>query len=324
MTVALKDASYSPSHSTDKRFGYVFACCATVCWSCTGLFIDAITSHYSISSVNLSFWRSLIVVIALGLFLLRGSAKTTRISSFGISWREVPFYLVYGVIGVGVFNLTWNNSVVINKAAVATSLLFCSPVFVVFGARWLFHEKIRLPGIIAIVLDLTGVFLVAGVYNFSGLANNTTGLIYAVGSGLTFATYTLCGKLASRNSPRSSSTTLFYAFAFGLAGLFLWGLWQEGGGLFQVNLDLGGWILLVLLALGPTLGGYAFFNLAIHRLEAGVVSIFTTLEPPITAVLAWLLLGRVLNLPQWAGAFLIVLGVLILQSGGRFKFPFRK
>ena len=137
-------------------------------------------------------------------------------------------------------------------------------------------------------------------------------------SGLTFALYTICGKSASRAGVRGSTTLLFYAFAFALLGLLIWGLIQEGGQLFQLNLDLNGWLLLILLSFGPTLGGNAFFTLSVNHLAVGPVAMITTLEPPVAALLAWLILGRMMGSVQWLGAILIVLGVLVLQSNPKF------
>jgi len=45
-----------------------------------------------------------------------------------------------------------------------------------------------------------------------------------------------------------------------------------------------------------------------------LVSLLTTLEPPITAVLALVLLGRAMSAPQWLGTTLIVAGVLLIQG----------
>jgi drug/metabolite transporter (DMT)-like permease len=297
----------------NKRLGYIFAACATFCWSGTGIFIDAISSQYpNATPLQLSFWRTALIAVGMGLFLLKGN-KQQRVANFRFSKSEIGLYLVYGVIGVGVFNLTWSNSVAINKAAVATALLYCAPVFVVIGARFLFNERIRILSIAAIVIDLTGVFLVSDTYDLGALTNNMAGLMFALGSGLTFAIYTLCSKL----SQRSAMSSLFYTFTFALVGLLVWGLWQEGLGLFVPALDWWGWLLLFFLSFGPTLGGYAFFNLSLQHLEAGVASVFTTLEPPIAAILAWLVLSRTMSILQWGGAFLIVGGVLILQLGER-------
>lgn len=299
-----------------KNFGYLFAILATLCWSCTGLLIDVITSHYTITPIELSCWRSLIITIGIGGFLLKGNAAQ-RSRNFGFSKNEIVIYLFYGVIGLGVFNVAWSGSVAINKASIATALLFCSPVFVVLGAWWFFREKLTWLAAIAILVDLIGVFLVSGAYDLPALTRNLTGLTYAIGSGLTFAVYTIAGKAMARQGRRAPFTSLFYAFCFSTVSLFIWGLVEEGTKLFQVPLDTFGWLLLIILALGPTLGGNAFFTLSIKKLDAGVVSLFNTLEPPIVAVLAWIILGRVLDSLQWLGTILIVLGVLLLQGGDR-------
>src|SRR6266568_2582607 len=52
--------------------------------------------------------------------------------------REIGYYVTYGVIGIGLFNLAFNTSVAVNKASVATALMFCAPVFVALGSWWVF------------------------------------------------------------------------------------------------------------------------------------------------------------------------------------------
>jgi len=44
--------------------------------------------------------------------------------------------VLYGIVGVSLFNLAFNTSVAINKAAAATTLMFCAPVFVALGSWW--------------------------------------------------------------------------------------------------------------------------------------------------------------------------------------------
>ena len=69
------------------------------------------------------------------------------------------------------------------------------------------------------------------------------------------------------------------------------------------------------MSLGPTLASYALFTASLAHLSSTVVSLLTTLEPPITAVLALVLLGRAMSAPpQWLGATLIVAGVLLMQG----------
>ena len=71
------------------------------------------------------------------------------------------------------------------------------------------------------------------------------------------------------------------------------------------------------MSLGPTLAGYAIFIASLAYLSSTTTSLLTTLEPPITAMLALVLLGRAMSLSQWLGAALIIAGVL-MQTGGAY------
>jgi drug/metabolite transporter (DMT)-like permease len=290
------------------RRGIILVGVATFIWSTTSLFIDKLITGYHMTALQTSLSRTFLVTLALGLFLAlqdRGQFRLYR--------REIPFYLIYGLIGIGFFNLIWSISVEINKAAVATALIFCAPVFVAVGARFLFKEKLEPVQLMAIGINLIGCGLVAGVTDPAALLASPAGLIVGLASGLCFAFSTLLGKIATEARRRSSGTILFYTFLFGTLGLLVWSLLSEGPGQLIPTLDWGGWALLFGLSLGPTLGGYAFFTAGLRALPAPLVSLLTTLEPPITAVLAFFILNRVMNGLQWLGTGLIVGGVMVMQ-----------
>ena len=72
-------------------------------------------------------------------------------------------------------------------------------------------------------------------------------------------------------------------------------------------------LLLVILAVGPTVGGYGLYTLSLSYLPASVANLIATLEPAMTAGLAYLFLGEDLNGIQLLGSILIVSGVFILR-----------
>lgn len=293
----------------DFRRGIILTALATLSWSTTGIFIDKLLTEYHMSALQISLGRGFLVSLALGIFLaIRDRSQLT------ISRREIPFYVVYGVIGIGIFNLIWNISVEINRAAVATALIFCSPVFVAIGARLLFKDKLKPVQIGAIGLNLIGCALVAGITDPAVLLQSPAGLLVGLGSGMCFAASTLFGKVATDARRRSSGTILFFTFFFATLALIAWCLVSEGPGKLVPALDLTGWLLLVGLSVGPTLGGYAFFTAGLRYLPAPLVSLLTTLEPPITAVLAFFILNQVMSGLQWFGTALIVGGVMLMQA----------
>ena len=78
------------------------------------------------------------------------------------------------------------------------------------------------------------------------------------------------------------------------------------------------WLWLLGLALGPTVGALTLYTAGLQRVPAGVASITATLEPVVATVLAVVVLGERLAVPQLVGAALVVTAVLLLTL------PFQK
>lgn len=282
---------------------------AVVIWSTTPVFIDQLQTVYRLTPLQISTWRALLVTLFLALYLL-----VRRPDVFKLQRREVGYYVLYGVVGVSLFNLAFNTSVAINKAAVATTLMFCAPVFVALGSWWFFHERLKPMQIVAIVINLLGCALVGSISELiAGTAGNTKGLLLGLFSGVCFALYTLLGRGAARTKRLSPIVILFYTYLFGTLALIIWGLITQGDHGLVITLDTSGWALLLILSLGPTLFGYLLFTISLQYLSAAIASIFHTLEPVMTALLALLFLGRTMAILQWLGLGLIVSSVITMQ-----------
>lgn len=80
-----------------------------------------------------------------------------------------------------------------------------------------------------------------------------------------------------------------------------------------VSLDASGWGLLLILSLGPTPFVSLFFTASLRYLSVAVASIFHTLEPVMTALLALIFLSRTMTALQWVGLGLIVGSVISMQ-----------
>jgi drug/metabolite transporter (DMT)-like permease len=57
--------------------------------------------------------------------------------------------------------------------------------------------------------------------------------------------------------------------------------------LFWLGSALRGWVILFLLAAGPTLTGFGLYNVSLSYLPSSVVNLIVTLEPVFTAILAY-------------------------------------
>jgi drug/metabolite transporter (DMT)-like permease len=74
---------------------------------------------------------------------------------------------------------------------------------------------------------------------------------------------------------------------------------------------------MLVLAIGPTLGGYGLYTVSLTYLPATTANLIVTLEPAMTAVLAFLFLGERLTIPQLAGSAVILTGVFLLRLSDR-------
>jgi drug/metabolite transporter (DMT)-like permease len=266
----------------------------------------------------LAFWRDFLVMSALaGVFALftPGLLHLER--------QHLPFFVLYGFI-LAVFNSLWTVSVTLNGAAVATMLIYISPAFTALvGWRWE-NERLSALKIMAILLSIVGCVFASGAYDPSAWRVNPTGIIVGLGTGLAFTLYSLMGKASSGKGVRAWTATL-YTFAFGSAFLllaqrprtFFWlsrPLAQGPGGWRDAFL---GWGTILLLAIGPTLGGYGLYTVSLTYLPATTANLIVTLEPAMTAGLAFLFLGERLSLPQLLGGAVILIGVFVLRLGDR-------
>lgn len=296
----------TPGLSLSAR-GYLTALAGTGFWSTTAIFIGYLSARYRLPPMVLAFWRDLIAALSLwGLLRLLGP----RLLVTADTRRHLPFFALYGLV-LAVFNSLWTTSVALNGAAVGTVLAYSAPAFTaLFGWR-LFGERMNAAKIAALCLSITGCALVSGAYDRTAWRVNPLDLSVGLMAGVMFAVYSLMGKASSRRGLSGWVATL-YTFSF--AALFLLFL-QRPSTVFWLGGSLAGWRVLALLAVGPTIGGYGLYTVSLGYLPAGVANLIATLEPPLTAALAFVLLGERMSGVQLAGGGLILLGVLLVRIG---------
>lgn len=284
--------------------GYVIVLIATSLMSLTGILIKYLLVDFHMVPLNLAFLRVLIVTAALGLAL-----ALFRRAYLKIHRRHLIYFIVMGIIGVGLHQLAWISSVNLNGAAVATVLVYINPTIVALVSVRVFGEKLDRTKIIALVLTLLGMILVAQMYVPANLQLNGLGILVGLLTGVTWATYAIIGQFVSRKS--SPWATLFFAFLFGT--LFLLPLQIYKGNTLSLGTQWAGWAILFFLSLGPTLIGFGLYTVGLSQIPASVVALIATLEPVFTIIIAYFLFGEVLDLPQIIGAGLILFAVILLR-----------
>jgi drug/metabolite transporter (DMT)-like permease/ADP-ribose pyrophosphatase YjhB (NUDIX family) len=294
--------------------GYLICIAGTVLWSTTAIFIRYLTETYNLPALVLAFWRDLTLALTLGLFFLMFNR-----ARLALPRGQVRFMLLYGLI-LSLFNSLWTISVALNGAAVSTVLAYSSAGFTAVLGWRLFGERLGRIKVLAVTLSLLGCVFVSGAYDPASWQLNPLGVITGLLSGLAFASYSLMGKEALRRSI-DPWTVLLYAFGFAAVFLLVYNwltpLLPQGvasGNLLWLGDAYLGWLILIVLAVGPTVGGYGLYTVSLKYLPASVANIIATLEPVMTAAQAFVLLGERFTTPQWIGGVLIVTGVIVLRQ----------
>jgi DME family drug/metabolite transporter len=298
--------------------GYLTAFAGTAIWSTTAVFISYLTTRFHMPPLVLAFWRDLLAASA-----LFGALALVARPLLHLGRRHLLFFVLYGFV-LSAFNAIWTVSVALNGPSVATVLVHISPAFTALaGWRW-WGERLDALKVGAVVLSIVGCAFASGVYDRAAWQVNPVGIVVGLAAGATFTAYSLLGKASSRRGFNPWTAT-FYSFAFGAAFLLLLQrpdtlLWLSRplaagpGGWREAAL---GWGTLVLLAVGPTLGGYGLYTVSLTYLPASTANLIVTLEPAMTAGLAFALLGERLTIPQLVGGSLILTGVVLLRLSER-------
>jgi drug/metabolite transporter (DMT)-like permease len=301
--------------------GYLIALAATILWSFTGILISYLSQAYELPSLVLAFWRDLFVSAGMCIAL----ALLSR-ARFRLDRAHWPFMALYGLT-LALFNSMWTFSVQFNGAAVATVLAFSSPAMTAILSRLVFRERFGAAKLTSIGLSLIGTLLVSGAHDPAAWRLNAPGILFGLLTGLFFAVYNLQGKAAADRG-LDSWTALLYSFAAATGFLLLFNLGYDaatGRPPLSDMLWLGdspdGWAILVFLGIAPTLGGFGLYTLSLRYLQPTVANLIATLEPALTAVWAYLLLGEMLTGGQFLGGALVLTGVVLLRAGDRIVVP---
>jgi drug/metabolite transporter (DMT)-like permease len=195
-------------------------------------------------------------------------------------------------------------------ASIERVLIFSYPAMVVIVTCWRDRAWPSPAVTTATLLTYLGIFFTMGGFDLIELKANLLGAMLVIGSAMTYTVYFLISEKYTRQI--GSSRFALFAMTAAPACLVPHFLWtQDVGSLSEISAS--GWALL--LALGVLCMFFPALLQAegVRRIGAQLGAVLSTAGPPTTVVIAWLTLDERLNLWQWLGMALIVLGILALD-----------
>lgn len=305
------------SHASANR-GFLAALASALFLGSSAIFIRYLTANFNMPALVLTFWREALVAAGLALFFLL--FNPARLRGLRPHW---PYLLGYGAV-LAVFNAALAYSVALNGASVAVVLLYASVAFTAVLGWLLLGEPLGWPKIAAVVLTLAGCVLVTNALNPSLWALNAAGILAGLLAALGKAAYSLLGRSAAQRGLNPWSTQMAIFSVAALLLLFanlIFGSSLSGSALTQADFfllgkSLPGWAALITLAYVPTLFGYGMYNVSLKHLPASVANLVVSIEPVLTASLAYIFFGEVLTPAQLLGGVLVLGGVLLSRISG--------
>jgi drug/metabolite transporter (DMT)-like permease len=249
-------------------------------------------------------------------FALAGAvfAVVLRVTGRWAALRQQPRRVVLTGLALGAFGYSLQSGLFFAAierldVSMVALLLYTYPAFVTVAAIVLGRVAPSLRAGVALTVASAGLVLVllAG----GGGDFEVVGALLALGAALTYTTYILV-----------SDTVIGSIDPLALALLVLTGASASftvvgvGTGSLELGLSGEAWLWLVLIALVSTVIAVSCFFAGLRRVGPSEAAILSTFEPPVTVMLAFLVLGERLTVTQLAGGALVLAAVVLLQLRG--------
>ncbi len=234
--------------------------------------------------------------------VLRGPLQVTRgdavrIGLSGFVLNGVQFAAMYLAFDAGL------------GATLASLMHSLSPVLTALLAAVLLRERLSQVQVVGFVVGVGGVVLVLGPE--IDQAGGTVGLLCGVVSVLGLSV----GTLGQRWIGHAPDPLWSAAIQFGVAAppLLVLALLVEGTDVVRDPAAAG--LALVYLAVVNSILGLGLLGILVRARGAGAAASVFFLMPPVTAVLAWALLGETLGMREILGLLITVIGVAAATRG---------
>jgi drug/metabolite transporter (DMT)-like permease len=284
------------------------AALATLCWLLSaGVYIAAKAVVTEMPPWSLCFWRVLIA----GLILLPITRPHWSAMIALIQRRWLSLLIVGGLglsITQGLIYVGLNYTTAINAGLIIALM----PVITMILARFLLNETVGAWQLFGSIVAFVGMVIIVTRGNLWALfrLELNPGELFVVGAAIAFALYTVLLRRANYELPGLPLLVILLgAGVVAALPFYTWELIKDE----RTALNPKGILALIYVA-GP--GGalmYYLFNLSVQALGASRAGVFLYLQTAFVAILAYFFLGERLLPYHLAGAFFILVGVLLVM-----------
>jgi len=257
-----------------------------------------------ISPVNLAFLRFLLTLPFFAAFAYFQDKQLFDKSIF----RDWKTLVILGLTGVTLYHTFQNVGLRFTTASNSSLIISANPVFIALLDHFCLKEKMTWKRVFGIVLAFSGVILIIGPLRLAFNPVEAIGDLLSLGAGLSWALYTVFGKKIL--SKYGAQRITMFSMIFGTLFLFPILLISE-----EPALPTSIWLWFLLLILSFLCSGMAYFlwYKALEKVSATKAGVSLFFIPVVSVLFARSVLQESVDTSFVAGAFLVMLGVIITE-----------
>jgi len=272
--------------------------------SSASLFVKLTSSAPSV----VGFWRLFITLLILGTYynfkepeiwrkIYRLSKKILYLSFLSGFFLALHFY-------------TWIWSLRLTPVYVGTTLVDLYPLFATLMAIFFLNEYPSKKVVLGVFLGIFGIILIGvsqGINEIEISRDMIIGSLLAIFGGFSAGVYVVIGRYVRTRIDSLAIYVIPVYVSTTLTLLFLSYIDQQN--ILMIRYEEIPW--LILLAVGPMIGGHTMLNYILRFVKASIASLLIILEPVGAAILAFIFLGEKVPLIGVFGMIMAVSGVMI-------------
>lgn len=260
------------------------------------VFVKAI----NVSSGEIALYRAILAALIIGLYLL--------ITKQRILIKEVKKDLALIAISGMLMGFNWIflfEAYKYTTVSVSTLAYYFAPIIVMIVCPLLLKEKLIKKQIICFILSTIGLVLIIGISDLSLNSRHTIGVLFGLSAAVFYAAVIIINKYIKSISGIHRTLIQFLA---AIIVLFPYVLITSG--ITINNLEINGWICLLIVGIVHTGITYCAYFSSLKNLKGQTVALLSYIDP-FVAVLISFLMNEIMTFLQIIGGILIILGTIL-------------
>jgi drug/metabolite transporter (DMT)-like permease len=191
-------------------------------------------------------------------------------------------------------------------------IIAIGPIFVLLFARVLQLEVFTAGKLLGMAISFVGVFLLETEHGSPANSPFLLGDLITFGGVLGFSAYAVLGKrIVAKYDAIAMNTFNLVASAILLMPLTI----RQGAHLDWKSVSISGWLGMIYMALGSSIGAYTIFYWLLRYMSASRVAVLSYFQPVVVIVLSVIFLSEHPTRNLLAGTALVLVGVYLAERG---------